>query len=104
MIKRLIICAFFLVLANHAFAQSKSDTVIIEEPPDFDTVAYNSTHLIMYFYTIQDYDSIEIVLNNWQSICGISEPIVRTRILFAILENTFSETLYDSTIVDDVLN
>jgi hypothetical protein len=78
--------------------------VIIDELPNYDTIAYNSTHLIMYFYTIQDYDSIEIVLNNWQSICGISEPIVRTRILFAILENTFSETLYDSTIVDDVFN
>jgi hypothetical protein len=85
-------------------AQNNSDTSDIRETQDCDTIAYNSTHLIVYFYTIQDYDSAEIVLNNWQSICGISEPILRTRILFAILKNSFSEALYDSTIVDYILN
>lgn len=104
MVKRLIICTFFIASVVFVFSQSKPDTLIIEESPYCETIAYNSTNLIMYFYTIQDYDSAEIVLNNWQSTCGISEPILRTRILFAILQNNFSEALYDSTIVDYVLN
>lgn len=104
MVKQLIICTFFIVSAVFVFSQNKPDTITINEPPDCETVAYNSTNLIMYFYAIQDYDSVEIVINNWQSTCGISEPILRTRILFAILEDKFSEALYDSTIVDYVLN
>jgi hypothetical protein len=104
MIKQLIICVFLIHLAVFAFPKIKPDTLVVEEPPDCEIVADNSTSLIMYFYAIQDFDSIEIVLNNWQTNYGISEPIVRTRILFSILENRFSENLYDSTIVDYVLN
>jgi len=104
MFKRLFICFFLTLSVAFVFAQSKSDTLAEDEMTDCETIAYNSTSLIKYFYAVHDYDSIEIILNNWQSICGISEPIVRTRILFAILDNTFNETLYDSTIVDDVLN
>ena len=104
MVKRLIICTLFILMVGLTFSQSEPDTLATDGFPDCEVVAYNSTNLIMYFYAIQDYDSVEIVLNNWQSICGISEPILRTRILFAILEDRFSESLYDSTIVDYVLN
>jgi hypothetical protein len=104
MIKRLIICTFFIVSAAYVYSQSDQDTVIIDKPIDCETVAYNSTNLIMYFYATHDFDSVKIVLDNWQTNCGNSEPIVRTRILFAILENNFSEDLYDSTMVDYVLN
>ena len=58
----------------------------------------------MKFYKIQDYDSALLVLNDWQTACGPSEPITRTRILLAINDHAFDETIYDSTIVDDVLN
>lgn len=104
MIKRLCIFIFLIVTASFAFSQSEPDTAIVDEVPECEVVAFNTTNLIMYFYAIQDYDSIEIVLNNWQSICGISEPIIRTRILFSILENNFRESIYDSTIVDYVFN
>ncbi len=104
MVKKLITCVFLMVLLTNGFSQSEPDTIAEEGVPACETVAYNATNLIMYFYAVQDFDSIEIVLNDWQSICGMSEPILRTRILFSILENTFSESLYDSTIVDYVLN
>ena len=104
MLKRLFIFGLLIIFTSVARAQSSPDTLYTVETPDCDTVAYNSTNLIKYFYMIQDYDSAEIVLNNWEATCGISEPIMRTRILFAILQDNFSEALYDSTIVDDVLN
>lgn len=104
MVKKLIICAFLLVLVYSGYSQSKPDTLIDTNAPDCENIAYNSTNLIMYFYAIQDYDSLEIVLNDWESACGISEPIVRTKILFSIFKNAFSETIYDSTIVDYTLN
>lgn len=120
MIKQLIACILFFVSAAFTFSQSKPDTLkqnkpdsltqskpdtlLITEPTGCEGVAYNSTKLIMYFYAIHDYDSAGIVLDYWEANCGISEPILRSRILFAILENHFDEALYDSTIVDYVLN
>ena len=104
MIKRLIICIILVLPSAFVYSQNKADTAVVFGTLNCETVAYNSTHLIMYFYAIHDYDSLEIELNNWESLCGISEPIVRTRILFSILQNTFSEAIYDSTIVDYVLN
>ncbi len=104
MLKRLFICSLLIIFTSVARAQNNPDTLYIVETPDCDTVAYNSTNLIMYFYNIHDYDSAEMVLNTWEATCGTSEPITRTRILFAILQNKFSEALYDSTIVDYILN
>lgn len=104
MLKRFGFFILILLMALIARPQSYPDTISSGETPDCDSITYNSTNLIMYFYDVQDYDSVEIVLNNWQQTCGVSEPILRTRILFAILENNFSEALYDSTIMDYVLN
>jgi len=104
MIKRGIIGLLFVFWGAFAFAQDNPDTVIVSQPLNCDTVAYDATRLIIYFYNNKQYDSANIVLDNWEAACGLSEPIFRTRILFAIRNNSFSEALYDSTIVDDVLN
>jgi len=85
-------------------AQIFSDTTRTEYYNDYEYVAYNSTYLIMKYYKIHDYDSALLVLNDWETACGASEPITRTRILLAINDNAFDESIYDSTIVDDVLN
>jgi hypothetical protein len=104
MIKRVIFGVLIVFSAVFAFAQDNPDTVTQQGPPNCDTVAFDATRLIMYFYANKQYDSANIVLDNWQAACGLSEPILRTRILFAIQNHSFTETLYDSTIVDDVLN
>jgi len=104
MVKKLIISVFLLVSVTISFAQSKPDTIIGNGLTDCEAIAYNSTNLIIYFYAIQEFDSIQVVLNEWQASCGISEPIIRTRILLAIIENNFSEDIYDSLMVDFVLN
>jgi hypothetical protein len=85
-------------------AQIYSDTTRAEFSNEYEFVAYNLTNLIMKYYMIQDFDSALLVLNDWQTACGASEPITRTRILLAISDHAFDETIYDSTIVDDVLN
>jgi hypothetical protein len=84
--------------------QIYSDSIVNEYYNEYEFAAYNSTKLIMKYYQVQDYDSALLVLNDWQTACGASEPITRTRILLAINDNAFDESVYDSTIVDDVLN
>jgi len=92
------------VLSQAAVAQGNQDIIVKGESDDCEIVAKHTTSWIMYFYSIKEYDSASMVLDNWEALCGTSEPIIRTRILFAIRNNTFSEDLYDSTIVDDMLN
>ena len=104
MIKALIINLIFLFPAISAWSQANSDTIKPDERSGCEWIANNSSRLIMKYYNVRDLDSALLVLNDWQTACGISEPIVRTRILLAISDNAFNENIYDSTIVDDVLN
>jgi len=100
----MIFLIFFSFLISSGFSQNKADTLIPGEISECESIAYNASNLIRYFYSVQDLDSVEIVLNGWESACGNCEPIVRTRILLAIYRNHFSEALYDSTIIDYVLD
>ncbi len=104
MVKALIISLILLFPALFAWSQTSVDTTMTEEVADCETIAYNSTRLIMKYYRIHDLDSALLVLNDWQTACGISEPVVRTRILLAISDHAFDENIYDSTFVDDALN
>ena len=104
MFKKIFLFVAIFISVSTGFSQNGPDTLAIDEPTDCETVAYNSANLIMYFYAIGDFDSIGITLNEWQQSCGMSEPIVRTRLLFSILADTFSEQIYDSSMVDYILN
>jgi hypothetical protein len=103
MIKHLVICLLVFIWIP-VFSQNGPDTTINQAPPDCEAIALNSTSWIMFYYSVRDIDSAYIVLDNWQSACGLSEPILRTRILLDIRNNTFTESMYDSTIVDILLN
>lgn len=104
MIKKIFLIVFIFLSVSTGFSQNGPDTLKVDETPDCENIAYNSSNLIMYFYAINDFDSLAITLNDWQQSCGLSEPIMRTRILFSILADTFSEQIYDSSMVDYMLN
>ncbi len=104
MIKFLIINVVLIFFTLCGYSQINLDTLITEKTPNCENIANNSTHLIMKYCNMQNYDSAKLILNFWQSKCGNSEPIIRTKILFSIKEKSFNEQLYDTTIVDFVLN
>jgi len=104
MMKRLFIGVLIILSTISAFTQEDPDSLFLVETFSCEDVAFDAANLIMYFDAIQDYDSASFILDNWQDVCGQSEPILRARILFAIHNNTFSEEMYDSTIIDHVLN
>ncbi len=100
----LIICLLLLLHSGSAWCQNDTVTEPEHNESDFAAIAWHSTSLIMKYYQAHDADSALLVLNDWQTACGPSEPITRTRILLAISDRAFEESIYDSTIVDDVLN
>jgi hypothetical protein len=104
MVKKLTVCMLFVFIAYQSWSQSEADSIHTNDEVTCEDIAYNSTYLIMKYYYNQDYDSALLVLNDWQSECGASEPIYRIRILLAINDHAFDETIYDSSMVDYVLN
>jgi len=60
-------------------------------------LAFNEVPVLFYF---GDTDSLFNLLDNWSDACGPAEPILRTAILGAIWEDSFSETMYDESIID----
>ncbi len=51
------------------------------------------------FYSNQP-DSLLSVLLAWEDVCGESEPLIRIKILASIWDDSFSENIYDSRIID----
>jgi len=98
----LIVTIFFIP----AIAKSQTDitNLLKAKAPTCEDIAYNSTLLIMKYYENQNLDSAKIILNYWRDMCGLSEPIIRTQILFSIEDNTFDESLYDIRIIDYVFS
>ena len=47
-------------------------------------------------------DSLAGLLLRWDEACGPAEPIQRTRILAAVWDDAFDESLYDRTVIDDL--
>lgn len=104
MIKVLVISIILFFSTFYGYAQNNLDSLMTQHVPNCEDIAYNATNLIIKYSNKQNYDSVKIVLNYWQAKCGNSEPIIRIKILLAIKEKSFSEQIYDTTILDYVFN
>lgn len=104
MIKQVVVSLFLLVISFLAFADYENGELVQRDTPQCDSVSVISSEKLMYYFNKNDFDSVELVLNSWETVCGKTEPIVRLRILLAIYGGYFSEEIYDSTVVDYVIN
>jgi len=66
-------------------------------------VYYNCTLLIPEYYENENYDTLQAIMNFWENKCGQSDEFIRCRILLSIDNNTFTEDLYDASIISTVL-
>jgi hypothetical protein len=93
-----------IMIGFSSFAQLNLDQLMTPRTLSCDDIARNSTELIMTYYYHHRYDSVDMVLDDWEAKCGTNEPIQRTRILNAVTQKRFSETIYDSTMIDYIIN
>lgn len=73
-----------------------------EEATCLDATAL-SQQFIPYFMYNDEPDSLLETINFWEVNCGSAEPIRRIRILAAIWDGAFVESLYDSRLLDDLV-
>lgn len=80
------------------------------EPPalfDDEISCYEATlisqQFVPFFMVYDEPDSLLWTLDWWETNCGSAEPIRRMRLLAAIWDGAFSEELYDSRLIDDLM-
>lgn len=76
-----ILTAIFLFVTVTAFAQRNIDEKLLAQSPNCESVAYNSSRLVEYYFKQKNYDSIKVVFNRWEEFCGTTEPSFRLKIL-----------------------
>ncbi len=102
--KKLLYTVGLFILINQAYSQSDLDKLMIDRLPNYYEIQYNCKKLIQKYYKENKSDSIDLILNYWETNCGKSESLMRTKILFAIVNSSFNESIYDEKIIDYVKN
>lgn len=84
----------FVILLLFSFglrAQIDLTSRLLKQTPNCESVAFNSSQLINEYFSRSEMDSLGLVLEQWKSFCGESEPLYRARILNDITLNRFNE-------------
>jgi hypothetical protein len=100
--KKILYALALFVLIQKAFSQSDLDKLMVERIPNYYEIQYNCKKLIQKYYKENKADSVLIILNYWETNSGVSESLIRTKILWAILNNNFNEAIYNEKIIDYV--
>jgi hypothetical protein len=82
------------------YSQSPGVEGLLTKPiVNCETVYNNALEVIPQLYAANSIDSVVRAIGFWESVCGVTEPAQRIKILIAIRNRNFSELLYDSNII-----
>lgn len=94
----------FVFLSIQSFTQN-FDALINKPIPDCEEIYHTSSLYFVKYMKKNEYDSAQSLLKYWESKCGaIREPLFRAKILLAIKQNQFNDSLLDSTSLNNVFN
>jgi hypothetical protein len=100
--KKLIALMLLLTFMKISYAQEGIERQMTGKAPNCEDIAFNCSQLVEKYYNSSNIDSVKAILAYWEDKCGLSEPVFRMNILLAIREGKFSESLYDSTVIDHI--
>ena len=64
-----------------------------------DDIFYNVSWLIPEFYEKGNKDTLQAIIAYWEDRCGVSEELVRCKIILSINEGSFNENLFEDNIL-----
>ena len=102
--KKYQILLFFLISFSTAYSQVDFDKMMTKRSLDCEDISLNSAHLFQKYFSKAQYDSAQYLLDYWQEKCGLKEPLVRSKILLALNNRNFSDTLLPSHFLDYIFN
>ena len=98
--KRLLKFLLFLITSSQMSAQvDYVENLMTRRYLSYDDIKYNVSFIIPEYYEKGNKDTLQSIIKFWEDRCGISEEIVRCKILLSIDDGSFSEIMYD----DDIL-
>lgn len=95
----------FFVLFVFLFFQLQAqkidvDRLMSRHIPNCEDITLNCMLLVPAYYNHNQTDTLNALLDYWETNCHISEPLLRIKILLAIKNNVFSESLYPCSVLD----
>jgi hypothetical protein len=101
---KLLSLIFYLFISLNINGQVDiGDFLMNRKAPDCQTIYFNLTSLIPDYYERGEIDSIYMVLDYFEEKCSDNELSQRFKILLSIDNNSFNESIYDGTIINNLL-
>ena len=101
--KKICLLAILPFIISSVFCQN-FDELLVSKQIDCADISKNSSLYFIKYINEDKIDSAEILLNYWESKCGLREPIFRAKILLALYTREFNETLLTETPLNFIFN
>jgi hypothetical protein len=102
--QRIILIVLLWISSTLISAQADLDKLMTHRAPDCEDIAYNCSNLFVQYYESNQSDSAKIILDYWQQKCGLSEPLQRSKIMYSLWQNQFSDSVYSLDIIEQLNN
>lgn len=101
--KNSTIIALLIFISGLSYGQNFDD-IMTKKKMDCSDISFNSgLHFIRYMQE-NKFDSAKKILQYWESKCGMREPIYRAKVLLAIKQNQFNDTLLTNGTLRNIFN
>lgn len=101
--KPITIILLTVLFGQHSFAQTDFDNRI-EKTFDCSDIALTSAKLFERYYLVGQLDSAQQVIDYWTDKCGMREPILRGKVLLALSNKTFDDSILTNEYLYYVFN
>ncbi len=80
------------------------DRYMVKKQLDCPDISLNSAALFEKYYTENKIDSAKTLLTYWQNRCGLREPVQRAKLLLALQENSFQDSILAENVLFHLFN
>ena len=101
--KRISLLAIICTLTSLTLAQN-FDNLMSKKQIDCRDISYNSSIYFIKYMQENKLDSAKALLQYWENKCGAREPIYRAKILLALIQNEYNDTLLQKGILNNIFN
>ena len=80
------------------------DKLMTPRQPDCSDISYNCGMYFIKYMQENKIDSAELLLQYWESKCGLREPLFRAKILLALKQNKYDDSLLPEGTLNNIFN
>ncbi len=96
---RKLLLLILLLSCTIAYSQDRLNTQLMKNIVNCENAAFNASEIVVRNLSENRFDSISIVLNRWEQLCGTTEPIFRIKILNNIQQGNSIDELINTDLL-----